>query len=67
MSAKATFDSHNQVGDESLKSCFTYSILEACEIDGNKLIKMLCPWGSSEWKGEWNDNSKQWNEKLLRL
>jgi len=37
-----------------------YSIMEAREIDGQRLLKLRNPWGNTEWKGPWSDGSEQW-------
>jgi hypothetical protein len=37
-----------------------YSIMEAREIDGQRLLKLRNPWGRSEWTGRWSDGSEEW-------
>ena len=45
-----------------------YSILDVCEIEGNKLIQLRNPWGDEhEWIGAWGDASTDWNERRKRI
>jgi len=37
-----------------------YSIMEAREIDGQRLLKLRNPWGRTEWTGRWSDGSEEW-------
>ncbi|KAI9834033.1 MAG: hypothetical protein M1838_005553, partial [Thelocarpon superellum] len=37
-----------------------YSIMQAREEDGKKLVLLKNPWGRSEWTGPWSDGSKEW-------
>ena len=41
-----------------------YTVLQVVEIDGNKLIQLRNPWGNTEWKGDWSDDSKKWTPKI---
>ncbi|KAF2117283.1 hypothetical protein BDV96DRAFT_490015 [Lophiotrema nucula] len=42
-----------------------YSIMEAREIDGQKLLKLRNPWGKTEWQGPWSDGSEEWTGEWL--
>jgi hypothetical protein len=42
-------------------------MLKVIEADGNKLVCIRNPWGSSEWKGDWCDNSEKWNKRFKNL
>ena len=44
-----------------------YSILEAREIKGERLLRLRNPWGCSEWKGAWSDGSEQWTPEWMQL
>lgn len=38
----------------------SYSIMEAREVDGQRLLRLRNPWGKKEWKGAWSDGSAEW-------
>jgi len=43
-----------------------YSVLDCQDIDGNQLVQLRNPWGSSEWKGDWSDQDKKnWTAKRV--
>ena len=44
-----------------------YSIMEAREIQGNRLLKVRNPWGEGEWRGAWSDGSEQWTPEWMEL
>ena len=45
-----------------------YSVMEAREVEGQRLLKLRNPWGKSEWKGAWSDGSAEWTpEWMARL
>lgn len=44
-----------------------YSIMEAKEIKGQRLVKLRNPWGEGEWKGAWSDGSEQWTPEWMTL
>jgi hypothetical protein len=45
-----------------------YSILDAYEVEGNKLLQIRNPWGNSiEWKGAWGDSSSDWSERRKQI
>lgn len=45
---------------KGIQESHAYSILEAREIDGLRLLKLRNPWGKVEWTGAWSDGSKEW-------
>ncbi|KAL2866655.1 calpain-like protein [Aspergillus lucknowensis] len=43
----------------------SYSIMDAKEIDGVRLLKLRNPWGKKEWSGPWSDGSEQWTPQWM--
>ncbi|KAL1801521.1 hypothetical protein ACET3X_001863 [Alternaria dauci] len=43
-----------------------YSIMEAREIDGQRLLKLRNPWGRTEWTGSWSDGSEEWTPEWMK-
>ncbi|KAJ5129614.1 uncharacterized protein N7515_005653 [Penicillium bovifimosum] len=44
----------------------SYSIMEAREIDGQRLLRLRNPWGRKEWHGAWGDGSKEWTPEWMK-
>lgn len=44
-----------------------YSIMEARETKGHRLLKLRNPWGHFEWRGAWSDGSEQWTPEWMEL
>ena len=42
-----------------------YSIIEAKEGLGVKLLKIRNPWGKYEWDGDWSDESDLWTDEMI--
>jgi hypothetical protein len=42
-------------------------MLKVLEVDQIKFVCMRNPWGSSEWKGDWCDESEKWNKRIKNL
>ncbi|KAG0238146.1 hypothetical protein BGW42_007137 [Actinomortierella wolfii] len=42
-----------------------YSVLEAVEYEGERLVHIRNPWGSVEWKGDWSDDSDKWTPEAI--
>lgn len=45
----------------------SYSIMEAREIQGHRLLRLRNPWGKKEWHGAWGDGSEQWTPEWMEL
>ncbi|KAJ5717806.1 Alpha/beta hydrolase fold-3 [Penicillium malachiteum] len=45
----------------------SYSIMEAREINGYRLLRLRNPWGKKEWHGDWGDGSAQWTAEWMQL
>ena len=56
--------SDTDINDMGIAKGHAYSILDAFEVEENKLIHVRNPWGcATEWKGAWSDKSSDWNER----
>ncbi|CAD6573733.1 MAG: hypothetical protein ASARMPREDX12_006221 [Alectoria sarmentosa] len=52
---------------ENIVRMHAYSIMEAREIKGHRLLKVRNPWGEGEWRGAWSDGSEQWTPEWMEL
>lgn len=50
---------------ENIVRMHAYSIMEAREIKGHRLLKVRNPWGEGEWRGAWSDGSEQWTPEWM--
>ena len=44
-----------------------YAILDAFELDGNKILELRDPRGTLTWTGDWSIGSKKWNSRLIEM
>ncbi|KAI4192177.1 MAG: hypothetical protein LQ348_003243 [Seirophora lacunosa] len=44
-----------------------YSVMEAKDIKGERLLRVRNPWGAYEWQGPWSDGSEQWTPEWMEL
>lgn len=52
---------------EGISEGHAYSIMDAKEIKGQRLLKLRNPWGKKEWTGRWSDGSVEWTPEWMRL
>jgi len=55
-----------EANKQGILALHAYGVLEAVEIDGNKLLCVRNPWGRYEWTGKWSDGSKEWTPELQK-
>lgn len=60
---------HSKKSEKGISNGHAYSILFASEYNEShgtsiKLLKMRNPWGHTEWKGDYSDNSSLWTPEL---
>ncbi|MCJ1463819.1 hypothetical protein MMC07_002428 [Pseudocyphellaria aurata] len=61
---RGTYDDTERTG---IKPMHAYSIMEAREVKGEKLLRVRNPWGRKEWNGPWSDGSEQWTPEWMQL
>ena len=49
-----------------LQSSHAYSLIGVHEMSGERVVELRNPWGSTEWKGAWGDDSKKWTPSLRK-
>ncbi|KZF22520.1 cysteine proteinase, partial [Xylona heveae TC161] len=42
-----------------------YSIMQAREVKGHRLLLLRNPWGETEWNGAWSDGSAEWTPEMM--
>ncbi|OAP56333.1 hypothetical protein AYL99_09512 [Fonsecaea erecta] len=52
---------------EGISEGHAYSIMDAREIKGERLLKLRNPWGKKEWTGRWSDGSSEWTPEWMQL
>lgn len=68
LSAGSPPGSNEDISELGIVMGHAYSILDACEVDGDKLIQLRNPWGGkSKWQGAWGDKSPQWTERATMI
>ncbi|KAI9808877.1 MAG: hypothetical protein M1827_007152 [Pycnora praestabilis] len=66
--AAGTFRNWGTVGDrKGVVEGHAYSIMEARELKGERLVRLRNPWGLYEWNGAWSDGSKEWTPEWMNL
>ncbi|KAJ5899543.1 hypothetical protein N7495_004287 [Penicillium taxi] len=53
--------------NDGLSENHSYSIMEAREIKGHRLLRLRNPWGKKEWHGAWGDGTEQWTAEWIEL
>jgi len=56
-------------GVDLVKECgliedHAYTVIDAYEINGHRLLKIRNPWGCGEWKGKWRDDDPAWTPEM---
>ncbi|KAG5300071.1 calpain-9 [Histoplasma capsulatum G186AR] len=50
-----------------IHECHAYSVMDAKEINGKRLLRLRNPWGHKEWSGPWSDGSEQWTPEWMNI
>jgi len=68
MGCSSPAGSDTDTSDLGIVQGHAYSVLDALEVEGNKLLQIRNPWGdATEWKGAWSDKSSDWNERRKQI
>lgn len=51
---------------QGIQDSHAYSVLDARDLDGFRLLKLRNPWGKVEWTGAWSDGSKEWTLEWMK-
>jgi len=57
---------HDFKSTGNIANSHAYSILEAEEKKGIRLLRIRNPWGSCEWNGDFSDNSPLWTDEMKK-
>ncbi|KLJ11642.1 hypothetical protein EMPG_13182 [Blastomyces silverae] len=60
-------DHYSSKERSGIHECHAYSIMDAKEINGQRLLRVRNPWGHKEWSGPWSDGSEQWTREWMDL
>lgn len=64
-------DKFTEVGgpdqDGGLIPGHAYSIIQAKEALGHRLLNIRNPWGNFEWDGDWSDQSPKWTKEMREI
>ncbi|KAK5230439.1 hypothetical protein LTR99_008256 [Exophiala xenobiotica] len=52
---------------EGISEGHAYSIMDARDVNGQRLLKLRNPWGKKEWTGKWSDGSSEWDADWMGL
>ncbi|KKZ66922.1 hypothetical protein EMCG_07418 [[Emmonsia] crescens] len=50
-----------------IHECHAYSVMDAKEVNGQRLLRLRNPWGHKEWSGPWSDGSEEWTAEWMTL
>ena len=60
--------SDTKTSDLGIVQGHAYSVLDAIEVEGNKILQIRNPWGNAtEWLGAWSDKSSDWTERRKQI
>ncbi|KAK2786281.1 hypothetical protein FQN52_007872 [Onygenales sp. PD_12] len=57
----------NGEGSEGVVTSHAYSVMDAREIKGKRMLRLRNPWGKKEWTGPWSDGSAEWTAEWMQL
>lgn len=66
LAAGSPSGSDSNVSSQGIVFGHAYAILRVVAVDGHRLMQLRNPWGDTEWKGDWSDDSRKWTTRLKR-
>ena len=65
VSALSPGESNEELTPAGLAQAHVYTVLDAHEVDGERLLRIRNPWGSETYKGPWSDDdTSNWDRSL---